>query len=111
VTSFSGPKRSDRLRRTGWLVLAAGLVSAAAFYWLEVRSANPSLDDSTALGYTRSLHHQMGVMMGQMGLILTDWQETLTSPLGEALMIAIFAALLAAYFFRVAWVLDHDEQN
>jgi hypothetical protein len=111
VTSFSGPKRSDRLRRTGWLVLTAGLVSAAVFYWLEVRSANPALDDSTAFGFTRSLHHQMGAMMGQMGLILTDWQEILTSPLGEALMIAICAALLAAYFFRVAWVLDHDEQN
>jgi hypothetical protein len=111
LTPLAAPKRSDRLRRTGWLVLAAGLVSAVTFYWLEVRSANPALDDLNALGYTRSLHHQMGVMMGQMGLILTDWQDTLTSPLGEALMIGICAALLAGYFFRVAWVLDQDEQN
>ena len=28
--------------------------------------------------------------------------------LGVALTIVVCAALLAAYFFRVAWVLDHD---
>jgi predicted cation transporter len=57
------------------------------------------------------MHHQMGVMMGQMGLTLTEWEETLTSPMGETVLIAIFVALLAAYFFRVAWVLDQEEQN
>jgi hypothetical protein len=97
------------MRVTGWLVLAGGLVSAAIFYWVKVRSAGPAMDDTTALGYTRSLHHEMGVIMGQFGQILTDWEETLTTPLGEALMIVACAALLAAYFFRVAWVLDQEE--
>jgi hypothetical protein len=70
-----------------------------------------ALNDATALGYAKSMHHQMGVMMGQMGLTLTEWEETLTSPMGESVLIAVCVALLAAYFFRVAWVLDQDEQN
>jgi len=94
---------------TGWLVLAGGLVFAAVFYWAKVSAAGPALDDTTALGYARSMHHEMGVMMGQFGQILTEWEETLTSPLGEALMIAVGFALLAAYFFRVAWVLDQED--
>jgi hypothetical protein len=104
-------KRSDRLRAIGWLMLASGFVSAVVLYWIKVRSAGPALDELTAPGYTRSLEHGTGVMMGQFGLMLTDWQEALTSPIGEALTIAGGAALLAAYFFRVAWVLDQEEQN
>ena len=64
-----------------------------------------------ALGYTRSLRHGMGVMMGPFGIILTEWQENLASPLGQALMIAVGAALVAGYFFRVAWVLDADQDE
>jgi hypothetical protein len=108
---FSALKRSDRLRATGWFVLASGLAGAAAFYWVKARTANPGLDDVTALGYTRSLHHGIGVMMGQFGIMLTEWQEDLMSPIGQALMIAICAALVAGYFFRVAWVLDAEEEE
>ena len=46
------------------------------------------LDDTTALGYQRSFQHGMGVMMGQFGVMLTEWQHALTTPLGEALVIA-----------------------
>lgn len=101
--------RSDRLRAAGWGVLALGVIAGAAFYWIQTQNADPELNDLTALGYAKSLHHQMGVMMGQFGLILSDWQETLTSPGGKAVLIALGAALLAAGFFRAAWVIDHDE--
>jgi hypothetical protein len=109
MTRCSALERSERLRATGWLVLAGGLVLAVVFYFVKVRAAGPALDDMTALGYTRSMHHEMGVMMGQFGQILTEWEETLTSPLGEALMIAVCSALFAAYFFRAAWVLDQED--
>ena len=102
-------KRSDRLRAAGWLVLAGGLVASAAFYWIERQTADPALSDATALGYTRSLDHEMGVMMGHFGLILTQWQTALASPAGEALTMAVCVALVAACFFRVAWVIDHDQ--
>jgi hypothetical protein len=111
LAPFSALKRSDRLRATGWFVLASGLAGAAVFYWVKARSADAVLNDVTALGYTRSLQHGVGVMMGQFGVMLTEWQEGLTSPIGEALMIAIGAALVAGYFFRVAWVLDAEEEE
>jgi len=108
---FSALKRSDRLRAIGWLVLGAGLAGAAVRYWIQLQSADPVLNDATALGYSRSLQHGMGVMMGQFGLVLTDWQQTLTSPIGQALMTAACAALAAGYFFRVAWVIDADHEE
>ena len=111
LARFSALKRSARLRAIGWVVLASGLAGAAVVYWIKARTADPVLDDTTALGYTRSLRHGMGVMMGPFGLMLTEWQEGLMSPIGEALIIAICAALLAGYFFRVAWVLDAEDEE
>src|SRR5581483_9943163 len=97
-----------RLRTIGWAVLTVGLVGAAGYYWLAAYAADPALNDATALGYRRSLDHQMGVMMGHFGLLLTTWQEWLASPAGTATMIAAAAAIVAGCFFRVAWVRDQD---
>jgi hypothetical protein len=108
---FSALKRSHRLRAIGWFVLASGLAGAAVFYWIKARTADPVLDDVTALGYARSMQHGMGVMMGPFGAILTEWEQSLTSPIGQALTIATCAALLAGYFFRVAWVLDAEDEE
>jgi len=109
LARFSALKRSDRLRAIGWFVLASGVAGAAVFTWIQARTAEPALNDLTALGYTRSLRHEMGVMMGPLGVMLSEWQASLMSPIGEGLMIATCAALLAGYFFRVAWVIDADE--
>ena len=111
LARFSALKRSARLRAIGWVVLASGLAGAAVVYWIKARTADPVLDDTTALGYTRSLRHGMGVMMGPFGAMLTEWQEGLMSPLGQALIVAACAALLAGYFFRVAWVLDAEDEE
>jgi len=101
-------KRSDQLRLIGRCVLALGAVGAGIFYWVTSHSADRALDDTTALGYAKSMQHGVGVLMGPSGAILTDLQQNLTTPLGETLMIVLFVALVAAYFFRVAWVLDAD---
>jgi hypothetical protein len=111
VHRFWAGKRSDRFRAIGWFVLAFGLVVAAVFYFVELRAADPVLNDMTALGYQRSLRHGMGVMMGHFGILLTEWSDAVTSPLGEALLIAVCAALVAGYFLRAAWVLDADEHD
>ncbi|HEY6211162.1 MAG TPA: hypothetical protein VIW45_02705 [Vicinamibacterales bacterium] len=103
--------RSDRFRAAGWTASAAGLVGAAVRYWLMMRSADVALDDATALGYSRSLKHGMGMMMGRSGELLTDVSNLLTTPLGESLMIAGAAALVAAYCFRVAYVIDDDARR
>lgn len=99
------------MRAVGWCVLACGLAGAATVYGIESRSADRALDDSIALGYTKSLQHGMGVMMGASGAILTDLQQNLTSPLGQALLVAVATALVAGYFFRVAWVIDADAEE
>jgi hypothetical protein len=111
LAGFSTLARSDRLRAIGWVALVSGLAGAAMFYWVRSRSADVELNDMTALGYARSMQHGIGVMMGPLGSILTDWQHDLTTPLGEALMIATGAALVAGYFFRVAWVIDAEEDE
>ena len=111
LARFRELKRSDRLRVIGWAVLAGGLVAAAVSYWIDARSAEPALDDSTALGYSRAMQHDVGAMMGRFGLMLSNWQDALSSPLGRAAIIAVCAALLAGYFFRVAWVLDDQERQ
>jgi type IV secretory pathway VirB2 component (pilin) len=104
-------KHSERLRAIGWCVLTAGLAGAVLRYWITSHSADRALDDTTALGYAKSLQHGVGVMMGPSGAILTDLQQNLTSPLGQALAIALCTALAAGYFFRVAWVLDADDEE
>jgi hypothetical protein len=104
-------RRSDRLRAIGWAVLVIGMAGAAALYAVKTRAADATLDDTNALGYARSMQHGMGVMMGASGAILTEWQQTLTSPVGQALIVAACAALVAGYFFRVAWVLDVEKED
>jgi hypothetical protein len=100
---------ADRLRAIGWVVLAAGVGAAGVYYWAATAAADATLDDSTALGYRRSFDHQMGVMMGHFGQLLTTWQEWLSSPIGRAAMIAVGAAIVAGCFFRVAWLRKQEE--
>jgi hypothetical protein len=111
LARFSALKRSDRLRAIGWCVLVCGLAGAAAIYGVKTWTADPTLDDMTALGYSRSMQHGMDVMMGQSGRLLTDVQQILASPAGQALTVAVCGALVAGYFFRVAWVIDADEED
>jgi hypothetical protein len=68
------------------------------------------LNDENALGYARTTQHDMGMMMGQTGLILANLNEWLSSPAGEAAMIVASALLVAAFIFRAAWVLDENER-
>jgi len=108
---FRSDKQSQRLRAIGWLVLVLGLLAAIATYVVAAHDADQALNDVTALGYRRSLNHGVGVMMGSFGVMLTEWQEAWATPLGMATTVAVVAGLFAAYFFRVAWVLDDDERQ
>jgi len=98
------------MRRVGWVVLASGAAGAVARYWFVWRNTDVALDDSVALGYSKSMRHGMDVMMGRSGELLTDVSTMLATPFGQALLVLAAAALIAAYFFRVAWVIDEDER-
>jgi hypothetical protein len=97
--------RSKRLRIIGTLVLCGGVLGACLFYWTATRNAPPDLDDGAA-GYSRAREHQMGQMMGTLGLTMTKTMETLETPGAEAIVIALSSALVAALCFRVAMLMD-----
>jgi hypothetical protein len=100
-------KESDRLRRTGKLVLAAGIVGACLYYAVEARPRQP--DGRDAAGYERSQKRQMQMLMGRTGVMMMEWQEALDLPGTQAVLIAGVTGLFSLYFFRAASVLDHDE--
>ena len=102
-------KESDRLRRTGTLVLAAGIVGACLYYAVEARPREA--DGRDAAGYERSQNRQMRMLMGRTGVMMMEWQETLDLPGTQAVLIAAVTGLFSLYFFRAASVLDHDEDQ
>jgi hypothetical protein len=99
------------MRALGWAVVACGLAGTAIRYWIVRRTGDFALDDTVALGYSRSVQHGVGVMMGRSGELLTDVSTMLATPLGQALLVLAGAGLVAAYFFRVAWVIDDAERE
>ena len=111
LSRFRSDRRSERLRAIGWLVLVLGLVAAAATFGVATYNTDRAIDEAKAPGYARSMRHGMGEMMGTFGLMLTDWYDAWSSPPGQAITVAVCAALLAGYFFRVAWVLDDNDRN
>jgi len=102
-------RESERQRRYGKIILAIGVLVACVHF---VRAPpSSSLDDSNVPGYERSLHHQMGQMMGHFGLIMEDWQDALDEPITQSIIIAAVGGLISLYFFRYAHVLDEQERE
>jgi len=102
-------RESDRLRRTGKLVLMAGIVGACLFYWVYARPAATPTDDPP--GYERAQNRQMRMLMGRTGVMMMEWQDALDLPGTQAVLIAAVTGLFSLYFFRAASVLDHDEKH
>ena len=92
------------LRRTGRIVIACGLVAAALGDWMQARGQ----DTTAAFQHTRSSDNQMARAMGQFGLVLTDWQQTLSTPAGYAVGVLVLTLLFAGYFFRVASITEEE---
>jgi len=80
-------------------------VSAAVVYWVQARAA--ALADDGA-GFTRGQEHQMKVLMGPLAVAMSGWADAITSPLGEAIMIAGAAAFVAYMCFRHARFADEE---
>src|SRR5436190_2940282 len=91
--------RARKLRLIGMLVMLGGVVTAAIIYWTGSRAA---AIDAAADGYTRAQEHQLKAMMGPLAVAMSQWADALTSPLGQALMIAGFAAFVGYMCFRHA---------
>lgn len=89
----------------GTLVLVCGVAGACLFYWIEARSAGPTMDELMP-GYSRTRARQVGILMGNFGVTLMEWLDALKDPGTQAILIAAAAALVALVCFRVAWLMD-----
>jgi len=98
-----------RLRLAGRIVLACGVGAAILFYWMRSRNAAPELDELAA-GYLKARDHQLGQLMGPLGVTLTQWMDVLQRPLSEAIMIAAGGAVIAWACFRLAETADEPEK-
>ena len=89
-------KESDRLRRTGRFVLAAGVVGACVFYGIVARPSARPMDDMLP-GYERSQNRQMRMLMGRTGVMMMEWQDALDQPGTQAVLIAAVTGLFSLY--------------
>lgn len=99
-----------RVRRIGWVVLAAGLALAAILYWIETRHAGPSMEELMP-GYTRANLRQTGILYGRAGRTFWDLSQAVMRPEVQAIAIAVISTLVAIGCFRVAWLDDHPEED
>ena len=79
--------------------MACGLATAVIIYWSGSRTA--AIDEAAA-GFTRAQEHQMKMLMGPLAVAMSQWADALTSPVGEAIMIAACAAFVGYMCFRHA---------
>ena len=93
VRPVSVSRRSTWLRRTGIVVLLAGLAGAGTIYWVGSRSPAVS-DDLSMVGYHRAERRQMGQLYGKMGTVIEDWSEDLKDPGTRAILVGGFAAAI-----------------
>ena len=91
--------RARRLRLIGVLVMAGGLAAAVIIYWTGRQAAAM---DAAAAGFTRTQEHQMKMLMGPLAVAMSGWADAVTSPAGEAIMVAVFAAFVGYMCFKHA---------
>jgi len=73
------PRHSARLRQLGMSVLFAGMVAAGIVYWFGSRARDLS-DDPATIGYYKPQTRQMGMLYGQMGVMMDDLLAALKRP-------------------------------
>lgn len=97
----SSARQSVKLRRLGAFVLIAGLFAATAVYWLGSRQRDFGNDAATA-GFYKPQARQMGMLYGQMGVMMDDLIAALKRPGVQAGLIIGVAALFCLVCFHLA---------
>ena len=88
--------QSARLRASGIIVLAAGIVGAGIVYWHGMQMK----DDPALTGYGRPETRQMQVMYGTMGTLSDDFYRALARPdIQAGIILASSTVIAAACFF------------
>jgi flagellar basal body-associated protein FliL len=111
-TAGSNPSRKQqkRLKTVGVIVLLLGLTGAGAVYWMGTHSSGPT-EDELLPGNARAESHQMGVLYGRMGILISQWSDDLKQPGTQAIIIATISILIAAGCFYFARLLDEDTER
>jgi hypothetical protein len=98
-------QRSQRLRAIGVTVLLLGLAGAGAVYWFGTHPSGPT-EDELLPGNARAESRQMGLLYGNMGVLISEWSDDLKQPGTQAVIIAAGSILVAAGCFYFARLLD-----
>ena len=99
-----------RLRLIGVIVLLLGLAGAATVYWRGTHSGEPT-EDELLPGNARAETHQMGLLYGKMGVMISQWSDDLKQPGTQAVLIAGGSILIAAGCFYFARLLHDNEPH
>ena len=78
----------------------------AGFYQTTMRDG---VRASTAAGYLKARDHQLGQLMGPLGVMMNQWVDVLQRPLSEAILIAVGGAVIAWACFRLAETADDPD--
>jgi hypothetical protein len=105
----SPSRRRARLRLIGIFVLLLGIGSAGIVYWMGTRSDDLS-DDPSMIGYNRAASRQMGVLYGNMGLMINDLFDDLKRPGTQATIIVVVATLVMFGCFYFARLPDNPDE-
>lgn len=109
----AGPNPSRKqprwLRTIGVFVLVLGLAGAGAVYWMGMHSSEPT-EDELLPGNAKAESHQMGVLYGKMGILISQWSDDLKQPGTQAAIIAAASILITAGCFYFARLSDDDEE-
>jgi hypothetical protein len=97
-----------RLRLIGVIVLLLGLAGAGTVYWLGTHSGEPT-EGELLPGNARAESHQMGVLYGKMGILISQWSDDLKQPGTQGVLIAGGCILIAAGCFYFARLSDDDD--
>jgi len=110
-TAGSNPfrKHPKRLKTAGVIVLLLGLAAASVVYWRGTHPSGPTEDDLLP-GNARAETHQMGLLYGRMGILISQWSDDLKQPGTQAFIITAVSILIAAGCFYFARLLDDDTE-
>lgn len=98
-----------RLKWTGWVVLALGILSAALVYGIGSRAEGMN-NDPSMLRFNDATQRQMGNLYGNSGVMMDEWTEDLKQPGTQAILILIVSGLISGGCFYFARQLALDEE-
>lgn len=101
---------AGRLRTIGAIVLVVGLAAAPAVYWIETRSAAPTMDELMP-GSAERQARQNAIQMGELVVTLLAMADAMKEPRSQALLIAGVAVLVAVCCFRIAPLLERQQDD